>query len=521
MSGKYQKYYSKVKNNQQNLKFIIETIKKTNSLNEQLKLATFALQYATYNNTGYFTCSFLENFFVNYAQKIDIKNYNIDFKKNTFLHVLTTGYNTGGHTRVVERWIKQKKSEETHSVIILSPEIEELTELKNIVLSQNGDFINFDNSLVLSEKALKLREIALNYEYIILHTHMEDPTATIAFGTEKFTRPVLLYNHASHMFWIGKSIADLVLDIQNNDTITTIKRNIKNPIYLGIPFQQKELQTKNKTEVRKKLGLPLDKKIIVSSGNRDKYKPICEDNFGDIINELITTDTLFYLIGPRDKDLKNLNIKKNKNIKCLGNINFDNGYTDYLAAADLYIDSFPLCGATATIDAIQQNTPVLSLKSVYPQLEYLKSTSAFCKTQNELINKAKQILNREDLAQENIEELQNSLLKSLSTQAWQNRINEIFKIIPSKHKVQNLETETDNREICDLSVYNNIVCNKNFTKNKIKLFTKKILKKHISLNQNEQRQGIPFIFEIIATQKNTHITKLIKLFNFKLFSYTK
>ena len=41
----------------------------------------------------------------------------------------------------------------------------------------------------------------------------------LAFGVEEFKRPVLLYNHASHMAWLGKSIADLVLDIEKDDDV--------------------------------------------------------------------------------------------------------------------------------------------------------------------------------------------------------------------------------------------------------------------------------------------------------------
>ena len=192
MSGKYKKYYPKIETNQKNFEFILDAIKSCNSFEEQLELALFALKYATYNNTGYFTSSFLENFFVKYANEIDIKNYNINYKQNSFLHVLTKGYNTGGHTRVVERWISQAPNNQVHSVIILNPNSQKLSNLKKVINAQKGTFIALDNKSSIKEKALKLREIGLNYQYIILHTHMDDPTATIAFGTEKFTRPVLL-----------------------------------------------------------------------------------------------------------------------------------------------------------------------------------------------------------------------------------------------------------------------------------------------------------------------------------------
>lgn len=84
-------------------------------------------------------------------------------------------------------------------------------------------------------------------------------------------------------------------------------------------------------------------------------------------------------------------IKKetNNRVKTIGFVDFDKGFLDYLKAADLYLDSYPLCGGTAMIDAISSGTTVLSLKSVYPQFDYLTKTSAYCKTKEEFIDKAK------------------------------------------------------------------------------------------------------------------------------------
>ena len=56
---------------------------------------------------------------------------------------------------------------------------------------------------------------------------MDDPTAVVAFGIEKFERPVIFYNHSAHLFWIGKSIADIVLDVVKDNEITKKQRNIK------------------------------------------------------------------------------------------------------------------------------------------------------------------------------------------------------------------------------------------------------------------------------------------------------
>lgn len=274
MANLYDKFYKKIQKYQKNFEYMLDTIDKTNSIELKLKLGEVALKYAVNSNTGYFTSSKLETLYTDYAKTIDIPDYNIEYKPNSFLHVLTMGYKTGGHTRVVERWIKNAPLNEFHNVVILN-KTDKFEVLEKNTKDKNGECFYFSNELSLKEKALKLRELAMHFEFIILHTHMEDPIATVAFGTEKFTRPVIFYNHADHLFWIGKSISDLTLDLIENAEITKERRNIDKTFYMGIPtdIHIKET-TKSKDEYRKELGLPLNKRIIMSSGIINKFNPI-------------------------------------------------------------------------------------------------------------------------------------------------------------------------------------------------------------------------------------------------------
>ena len=225
MISKYDKYYSVIAKAKEKFISLLNKTKYLKSFKEKNDGLLSLIEMAVYYNVGIWTSSYIEKFYTDYAQTLDIENYNVEFKPNSFLHVLTTGNVTGGHTRVVERWISNAPDNQIHSVVFLNPNKDNLSTLKRNTEEKNGECIYFDKSLSIEQKALKLRELGLKYEYIILHTHMEDVIPTIAFGTSKFTRPVLLYNHASHMFWIGKSIADLVLDIKKEDEVTSFKRN--------------------------------------------------------------------------------------------------------------------------------------------------------------------------------------------------------------------------------------------------------------------------------------------------------
>ena len=515
----YKEYFSKVQNNQDNFKKMLGFLEKSNDLNEKLEIAQEALLYATKSNTGYFTSSVLENLFIDYANQIDIDNYEIEHKPNSFLHVLTQGYNTGGHTRVVERWIDNAPFSQSHSVVLLNPNDSKLEELEKCVKNKNGKYIKFEKDLSLKERALKLRKLALEYQYIILHTHMEDPTATVAFGTEKFTRPILFYNHASHMFWIGKAITDVHLDLLLEDEITTIKRNIKDKFFLGIPMKNIEFKNVNKLELRKKLNLPLDKKIIISAGSGFKYNPICNDNFIENVKKIIDEDTYVYVIGVDKSDKMWLEAynETNGHIIPLGYIDFEKGYMDYIGSADLYLDSFPLGGYTALIDAVSLGVPSLTLKMVLPQLDYISKTDAFCSNVDELVYKAKKVLTNKNYATSLIQNVKESLVMNLAKETWNKRIDDLLKIVPQKHKVKHFLDETDYHEIDDLAVICNFLTNNNFKNRKIRRYTLD----EIRYGLFYKKQGIPFIFEILSYKKQTSKIRIFKVFNIKIFSLNK
>lgn len=517
----YEKYYPLIEKANKKYFSFLEKVKNLKDFQEKDNAIKSLLEFAVYHNIGVWSSSFIENFYTDYAKSIDIHNYDVNFRKNSFLHVITTGFATGGHTRVVERWIRNAPEIQTHSVVFLSPNNEKMSAIENNVKFKKGECIYFSNSLSEKEKALKLRELALSYEFIVLHTHMEDTIPLTAFGTEKFKRPVLLYNHASLMFWLGKSIADLVLDIVNNDEITSEKRNIKNSFFIGVPSKEVIYSYSNKKELRKKLGLRTDKKIIISSGSLQKFCVIGNDSYADTIKQLIDDDTYCYIIGiPKDnKYWKKIEKDTDGHIVPLGYINFNDGYMDYLSCADLYIDSYPMTGGAAMIDAVSRGVPCLSIKTVDVQMDYFSSSNAYCKTKDEFILKAKKILKDRIYAKSIVKELQNSLEEYQAVTSWNKRIFKMLEQVPEVHGVKNLSNENDIVKVDDLAVLLNIMTDKNAVNHKSVL--KKIIRQNfrdfIKYGINYQSCGVPFIFEFLKFKKGNKITKVIKVLGLNLF----
>ena len=515
---RYSQYYSIIKRAKEKYTSLLNKTKYLKSFEEKNAGLLSLIEFAVYHNIGIWTSSYIETFYINYAGSIDIENYDIEYTPKSFLHVLTRGSVTGGHTRAAERWISNAPDTQSHSAVFLSPNDDDMSALEQFTKEKNGECIYFDKSLTLEQKALKLRELGMHYEYIILHTHMDDVIPSAAFGTEKFTRPVLLYNHASHMFWLGKSIADLVLDIIKEDEVTAVKKNIKDTFFLGVPSKEIIYSKPDKTALRKKLNLPLNKKIIMSSGTEQKYYVIGNDNYAEIIKKIIDEDTYCYIIGVKKNNSfwKKIEYQSKGHIIPLGYINFNNGYMDYLSAADLYIDSYPVTGYAAMIDAVSRGVPSLSLKSADPQLDYLIKTPAYCLEEEDFISKAKRILNDKNYAEEITADVQKSLEEYQSIPAWNRRIEELLKVCPKKHRVKDLSKEQDYSGIDDLSVLINIMTDKHSFDSKavIKMIEKESYKDFSKYGINYRRSGVPYIFEVLSYKKSNIKTKVIKIFGF-------
>ena len=464
-----------VKNQQKQFEKLLNKINNTKNTDDKIDLACIAAKCATYKSTGYYYSTKLEKVFTDYAKsiKVEIKK---EYKPNTYLHVLTKAYKGGGHTRVVEKWIEQGESSQVHSVICINQDKEEINEkLKNAINKKNGKLILLENE-PLKEKAIKLRQIASQYEYIILHTHMEDPTALIAFGTEDFKRPVIFYNHADHMFWLGKSIIDILATLREySDEITIPKRNIHNSFKIGVPIEVKRNIVIDKIQAKEKLGISIDKKVIITAGGSHKFKPLADKSILDYLYRIVNNqeNAQIYVIGPSpiEEMWADISIKSKEKIKVLGELDYNGEYFDYINAADLVIDSWPMSGGTVMIDAISCNTPVISLKNPLGQFDYLAKSAAYCKTEEEFYEKTKKILNDENFRNNLLSEVQNNLHDEQSEEIFREKLKKLIELTPNVHRVKDLSNETENKQIDDAVILLNYIYNKHFLKKRYdKLF---------------------------------------------------
>ena len=438
---------------------LLQQISREENDAKKIQLALKTIKFADNSSTGYFSSDIVEQVFIDYAQRLKVELPQ-NYEKNSVLHVMTEAYKTGGHTRVVERWIKLAPQKQS----VLFTENEKQTPpslLAEVVEEKNGSFYYLQDAQSIEEKAIELRKIASQYELIVLHIHMHDIIPLVAFGTTDFKRPVLLFNHADHRFWVGGSIADEIINFRSwGKNLCEKKRGFSNNVVLSLPIDTKGEKHFDAWVQKQKMNLPQDKKIIISVGSPHKYKPMPKFNFFEKIKTILCKfpDAYVLIIGPQEKDFSSYFKeyksfqKKTNRIKAIGRVNPQELF-EYLGCADLVLDSFPMSGGTALVDAISCNRPVLSLSCPTEQLDYIMDSVAYCKDEQIYMQKIENILKSIDVANENVFNVKQEIEKYSSPEIWLKNWGKIYEnALLNPHQIYHFNSFAED-EFNDLDWY--------------------------------------------------------------------
>lgn len=432
---------------QKKINFLEKELRSNASEEKAKHITTLALQ----SNALYYSED-VEKYYLRLAHATMIPNKHTEHIPNTFLHVMTTSYLFGGHTRIVERWISSSPAEETHSVVLLNQIKNQLPPYLEEVITENGGILNqFTGDHNITIKANELRHLAQEFDYVILHHHMDDPIPLMAFGVPEFNRPVINFNHAGHRFWIGRNATDLVIDIEESQqTITLDRRGIRNSMIINLPHVERSEKIYEKKALREVLGLPSDKQIIISMASAYKYKVLFEYNYPSMLENILTKkDTIIVIIigvtSGENKHWVELENKFPHRLFLLGTL----PHTDtekYLQAADLYLDSYPYNSFTSLLDAITiGNLPALTLKKApLHGLPFVEECDACAKSVNELVEKTLFYLNNPDGLEFLYRDLQARIHTYSSTERFQKEIHNAYKRVKQIPKNKNRYKETSN-----------------------------------------------------------------------------
>lgn len=286
------------------------------------------------------------------------------------LHLMTAGYASGGHTRVVERFLKGGAGDGLATLDTLPKE----------VLNQIPKHVKVFNGIRKQTGVATISEIlgvGLNFKKVILHIHPDDIFSAIAaILLEKLGVKVFMYNHADHAFSFGYGAAEKIFEISKCGWIQGHKRGIEHKqSFIGIPIPSFDLRQCN-TEKNKSIH-------IFMAGSAAKFTPWGKFSVPEFINQihkngLDQAGVKFTICGPNghEKFWHSLDKNVRQNVEFLG-VQQHTEYMRLLSISDCYVDSFPQANGTGFAESVMRGIPSfgLDLMAGYSYADVLRSHS--------------------------------------------------------------------------------------------------------------------------------------------------
>ncbi|BAZ24816.1 hypothetical protein NIES4073_57160 [Kalymmatonema gypsitolerans NIES-4073] len=331
--------------------------------------AEIAACYTLYQHCGFFVSTKLEHILLTIGQKAIQHsnsihaNIKLPKKPKNILHVATTVSSIGGHSRMICRWIQQDAGR-SHSLVLTRQDQKEVPKMmKEAVANSQGKIYSLRDSIGhLVSRAKQLRQIAASADLVVLHTSCEDVVPIIAFANKEQSPPIILLNHADHLFWLGVSISDIVANLRESGMYLSqerrgveTERNVILPIIL--PPIQRSL---TRIEAKNKLGIDKNSILLLSIARSVKYKSMNGVNFAEAHIPLLEghQQAVLVVIGPGlQEDWSEAIQRSQGRIIVLGER--EDTY-DFYQAADIYVDSFPFVSNTSLLEAGSYGIPLVS-----------------------------------------------------------------------------------------------------------------------------------------------------------------
>jgi hypothetical protein len=351
---------SEIKSNKETYDFIVacaEYYLKESKVENALFFCQRAATFATFNYCGFYSEIKLENIllsvgknYINSASTNLIQRIPVKSGKQV-LHYATSIHNVGGHTRLIENWIKNDSSNKHDVVLTMQKDAipDFVTDALNLV---GGQVITINNELTIA-KANEVYNLSKNYDVVVLHHHANDIIPVIAFSSDANT-PVCILNHGDHRYWLGVVICDILIEIRDNLIESDrVRRKINNFSLLPIPIKYNVSNANRYSEARLKLGIKEDEIMLLSIGASYKYMPIDGRSFFEDISSIIVDKHVkLYIVG----------ISPNEELAS----NYSNIFfvaptpelDDYRNACDIYIEGYPFSSFTAHLEVAAMSKPI-------------------------------------------------------------------------------------------------------------------------------------------------------------------
>lgn len=334
-----------------------------------LELVRTAAEWAWFHHAGRFTSPLLEGVVGRAADDLSVRGVRrrgTGERRRHVLHVFTEAYDLGGHTRLARRWMEADRTSR-HSVVVTTA-VTVPEHVRSAVQRTAGVLHDLPGSSVLRRAELLLR-LACEHDVVVLHVHPHDVVATVAVAglvsrlPASARPPVVLMNHADHVFWLGTRCADVVANIRPSAiAVCTARRGLPAdrcaslPIPLAAPDRHA-----SRTQAKRALGLPGDAKVLLTIASAYKYLAHEDVHLADLVNPVLLRDpkAVLLAVGPQpgSHPWERASAITGGRVRALG---YQQDLRPLHEAADVYLDSYPFPSLTSLLESCLHGMPALT-----------------------------------------------------------------------------------------------------------------------------------------------------------------
>jgi len=175
-------------------------------------------------------------------------------------------------------------------------------------------------------------------------------------------------NHADHVFWLGVSVADAVIDFREfGARISRDRRGGRLSLRFPLPLDS-DLPVVDRAAARAKLGIAPDEVMLLSMGAPYKYRPNQKHDFFQTLDRVLAANpgARLYVIGVSPGEARSFGVPFHDRVELLGALSDPSVHE---AAADLYLEGFPLNSYTALLETAARGVCPVLMYAPTPQID--------------------------------------------------------------------------------------------------------------------------------------------------------
>ena len=323
--------------------------------------AQVAATYAWFNHPGTFTSQRLERVLTRLGAELG-NDRAAEPREGGLLHVASRLHQTGGHTQMIANWMTTDTGH-THRLCVTHQAAVPVPDKVRTSLPE-GDTVHLldDEAAGFLARGRALRRLARSADVIVLHVHPNDVVASIALADPTLGRPVLLVNHADHVFWVGTSVTTTVVNLRHSGEQHTVERRGVPPERNAVLIRPLLLRGREheRAQARRLLGLPEDRVLLVTAAAGSKYEPAGGCGFLDLLEPVLADRPEAFLVAGGPEPVGRWQqLEDSGRGRALGLLP---DARPLLEAADVYVDSFPFSSLTSLLEAGSLGTPVVTVR---------------------------------------------------------------------------------------------------------------------------------------------------------------